>query len=95
MRHVRKFFNQDTFFRSITDFCKGGLDVTPTTIQRFTACGDEVSASLIKQILKDEITHVAAGVKWFSYISRQRFPDQVRSYAAFVCFSSRSDNKTY
>ncbi|KAG8575041.1 hypothetical protein GDO81_009422 [Engystomops pustulosus] len=45
-----------------------GLDVHPQTLQRFSAQGDENSAEVLEVIYTDEITHVAAGLKWFTYI---------------------------
>lgn len=42
-----------------------GLDVTPATIERFRAAGDERSAIIIHRIYRDEIRHVAAGTRWF------------------------------
>jgi uncharacterized ferritin-like protein (DUF455 family) len=42
-----------------------GLDVTPATIDRFRAAGDNRSARLLERILADEINHVATGVRWF------------------------------
>jgi len=55
-----------------------GVDITPQTIERLAAGGDKTSSELLKTILADEVTHVAAGVKWFSYISRTRWPTEVR-----------------
>jgi uncharacterized ferritin-like protein (DUF455 family) len=43
-----------------------GLDITPQTIERFKAGGDDVSARILGRILQDEIRHVAAGVRWFA-----------------------------
>jgi len=45
-----------------------GLDVTPKTIQKFKSGGDSKTADLLSAILKDEITHVATGMKWFKYL---------------------------
>jgi len=46
-----------------------GLDVTPFTIQKFKKAREDKTAMLLeKEILPDEITHVSAGLKWFSYI---------------------------
>ncbi|PTQ11679.1 rhamnosyltransferase [Sphingomonas oleivorans] len=42
-----------------------GLDVTPATVARFEAAGDVASARLLDRIYRDEIGHVAAGVRWF------------------------------
>src|SRR3546814_2224685 len=38
-----------------------GLDVTPATVERFQAAGDEASAKILSRIYKDEIRHVTAG----------------------------------
>lgn len=43
------------------------LDITPVTIERFLAAGDEPSARMLGRIMRDEIRHVAAGTKWFKY----------------------------
>jgi len=42
-----------------------GLDVTPQTIARFQAAGDDRTVLILKRILNDEIRHVGAGVRWF------------------------------
>lgn len=42
-----------------------GLDVTPTTVARFRAAGDEASARILHRIYTDEIRHVRFGTKWF------------------------------
>ncbi|MDB5689514.1 MAG: rhamnosyltransferase [Sphingomonas bacterium] len=41
------------------------LDVSPATIARFESVGDAQSARLLARILRDEINHVAIGVRWF------------------------------
>lgn len=42
-----------------------GLDVTPATIERFTAAGDGGTARILERILTDEVRHVAYGATWF------------------------------
>ena len=42
-----------------------GLDVTPDTVARFRAAGDDPSARILHRIYTDEIRHVGMGVKWF------------------------------
>lgn len=42
-----------------------GLDVTPATLDRVRAAGDEGGAKILSRILDDEIRHVAAGTKHF------------------------------
>lgn len=45
-----------------------GLDITPATIARFEAVGDEASARILRRILDDEVRHVGAGTKWFRWM---------------------------
>lgn len=42
-----------------------GLDVTPVTVARFAAAGDAASARILARIERDEVRHVAAGLRWF------------------------------
>ncbi len=42
-----------------------GLDVTPATLERVKAAGDENGAKILSRILDDEIRHVAFGTKHF------------------------------
>lgn len=42
-----------------------GLDVTPATVERFRAVGDERSARILTRIFTDEIRHVSVGTTWF------------------------------
>jgi uncharacterized ferritin-like protein (DUF455 family) len=42
-----------------------GLDITPSTIERFVGAGDEVTARILRRILADEVRHVRAGTRWF------------------------------
>ncbi|GAA0159800.1 hypothetical protein LIER_16499 [Lithospermum erythrorhizon] len=46
-----------------------GLDVVPTTISRFRNGGDNETAELLEKVIyPEEITHCAAGVRWFKYL---------------------------
>jgi uncharacterized ferritin-like protein (DUF455 family) len=42
-----------------------GLDVTPATIERFSASDDIVTTRILTRIVNDEIRHVRAGTIWF------------------------------
>lgn len=42
-----------------------GLDVTPATLERVRAAGDEHGAKILTRILDDEISHVGFGTKHF------------------------------
>ncbi|MDF7775742.1 ferritin-like domain-containing protein [Sphingomonas sp. AOB5] len=45
-----------------------GLDVTPATIERFSAVGDSTTARILTRILDDEVHHVRAGTRWFESV---------------------------
>ncbi len=49
-----------------------GLDVTPVTIERFIAAGDDRSARILQRILDDEIRHVRFGTKHFESVCHDR-----------------------
>lgn len=49
-----------------------GLDITPTTVERFVAANDGVTARILTRILNDEIRHVRAGTTWFESACRER-----------------------
>ncbi|KAG7554094.1 Ferritin-like superfamily [Arabidopsis suecica] len=64
-----------------------GLDVLPTTISRFRNGGDNETADLLEKVVyPEEITHCAAGVKWFKYLcERSKDPE-------FTISSKESDD---
>lgn len=47
------------------------LDITPRTIARFVDYGDLPSARRLERIMRDEIAHVAAGMKWFLWATER------------------------
>jgi uncharacterized ferritin-like protein (DUF455 family) len=49
-----------------------GLDVTPATVARFQAAGDERSAAILSRIYRDEIRHVSSGSRWFGIACESR-----------------------
>ena len=49
-----------------------GLDVTPGMIEKLRRAGDETSAGILEVIYCDEITHVAAGERWFAWLCRRQ-----------------------
>lgn len=51
-----------------------GLDVHPKTQERFAKHNDTESVDMLEVIYTDEITHVAAGMKWFTYVCRNSQP---------------------
>jgi uncharacterized ferritin-like protein (DUF455 family) len=44
-----------------------GLDVTPGMIARLRAVGDHATVEILELILREEVAHVAAGSRWFSW----------------------------
>jgi uncharacterized ferritin-like protein (DUF455 family) len=49
-----------------------GLDATPPIQRRLEACGDHDSARVLDIILRDEITHVGLGDRWFRHLCAER-----------------------
>ena len=49
-----------------------GLDVTPATLERVRAAGDERGARILKRILDDEIAHVRFGSQHFIAVCAKR-----------------------
>lgn len=49
-----------------------GLDVTPGMIERLSAAGDAESAAILRVIYREEVGHVAAGVRWFEAVCAAR-----------------------
>lgn len=71
--------SEDLLSRLAVEHCvheARGLDVLPTTISRFRNGGDDTTANLLESVVyPEEITHCAAGVKWFRYLcQRSRNP---------------------
>jgi uncharacterized ferritin-like protein (DUF455 family) len=65
-----------------------GLDVTPEMAARLERVGDPLSAHILQRIHRDEVGHVAAGVRWFDWLCRARglVPDEVFRERVRRCF---------
>jgi uncharacterized ferritin-like protein (DUF455 family) len=61
-----------------------GLDVTPGMIERLREVGDQASAEALGIILREEVGHVAAGSRWFTYLCEQRGLDPVPTYVGLL-----------
>lgn len=61
-----------------------GLDVTPATIQGLAIAGDQKGAEILRQILEDEISHVAAGWRWFCIVAERGGLRPEAAYRALV-----------
>jgi len=49
-----------------------GLDVTPEMAARLERIGDVQTAAILQRIYRDEIGHVAIGLRWFEHLCRTR-----------------------
>jgi uncharacterized ferritin-like protein (DUF455 family) len=65
-----------------------GLDVTPEMIARLERVGDMPSAEILRRIYRDEIGHVAVGLRWFLHLCRERglVPEEVFRDRVRRCF---------
>lgn len=70
-----------------------GLDVSPQMADRFRAAGDTRSAELLDVIYRDEIGHVAAGLRWFERICAKTGQEPVDKFHALVRSRFRGDLK--
>ncbi|KAF4111110.1 uncharacterized protein HI_0077 isoform X2 [Onychostoma macrolepis] len=61
-----------------------GLDVHPQTLSRFAAQGDTSSVKVLEVIYADEITHVAAGLRWFTHICSKEGRDSLKTFHELV-----------
>jgi uncharacterized ferritin-like protein (DUF455 family) len=70
-----------------------GLDVTPAMIAKLRRAGDEISAELLQIILEEEVAHVAAGRRWFSYLCAMRGLPEAKTWRVLVAKHFRAELK--
>ncbi|MDN3646758.1 ferritin-like domain-containing protein [Pontixanthobacter aestiaquae] len=61
-----------------------GLDVTPATLERVRAQGDENGAKILNRILDDEIRHVAIGTKHFVALCAKKAESPEKRWKSLV-----------
>ena len=61
-----------------------GLDVTPAMVGKLRNAGDDRSADMLQLIHDEEITHVAAGARWFRHVCGERGLEPAETYGALV-----------
>jgi uncharacterized ferritin-like protein (DUF455 family) len=66
-----------------------GLDVTPGMIDRFRHAGDQATVEILEVILREEVAHVAAGSRWFSWCCGQAGVDASETFDALVMRHAR------
>lgn len=57
-----------------------GLDACPLMQQKFRQAGDEQAARILDIILRDEITHVALGHRWFIWACERQHQEPIAAY---------------
>lgn len=70
-----------------------GLDVTPATVTRLRAAGDDKSAEILEIIYRDEIEHVAAGNRWFRWACDSNGSSPAEAFQRLVSTYFRGDLK--
>ncbi|MGH8191136.1 MAG: ferritin-like domain-containing protein [Rhodanobacteraceae bacterium] len=61
-----------------------GLDVTPGMISRLRSAGDHATADILEVILREEVSHVAAGTRWFRWCCGRDGCDPDRTFDALL-----------
>ncbi|MGI4985021.1 MAG: ferritin-like domain-containing protein [Janthinobacterium lividum] len=61
-----------------------GLDAAPPIRAKLAQAGDTVAAGILDIILRDEITHVAIGNRWFRWLCRRAGHDPLAFYAVLA-----------
>ena len=64
-----------------------GLDQAPKLQRKFRGGGDAKSADFLLEIERDELTHVACGLKWFLHeckMSTEKVKDPVETFHSLV-----------
>lgn len=61
-----------------------GLDVNPSQIMKFKALGDEDSVAAMTVVHADEISHVAAGHRYLTYVCEKQGLDPVQVFRESV-----------
>ena len=70
-----------------------GLDVNPATIEKFRRSGDKDTVAILEIIHMDEVTHVTAGHRWFSWICKNEGVDPIQTFREEVRRGWRGDIK--
>jgi uncharacterized ferritin-like protein (DUF455 family) len=61
-----------------------GLDANPAIVAKLKAVGDARAVEILEIILRDEITHVAAGNRWFAHLCNERGLEPLATFRRLV-----------
>lgn len=67
-----------------------GLDVTPGMIVKLRALGEDATADVLEVILREEVSHVAAGSHWFRWYCAQRGIDPEPEFRRLLAAYARA-----
>jgi len=68
-----------------------GLDVNPATVEKFRRTGDQDTVEILQIIHTDEVTHVTAGHRWFSWLCKNEGVDPIQTFREEVRRGWRGD----
>ncbi len=57
-----------------------GLDSYAKAREKFLKCDDHLSVAVLDNNYREEIGHVAAGVRWFKYLCRERGLNEIDEF---------------
>lgn len=61
-----------------------GLDVTPGMIDRLRKVGDHATVKILEQILREEVSHVDAGSRWFAWCCARAGVESERMFVSLL-----------
>jgi uncharacterized ferritin-like protein (DUF455 family) len=61
-----------------------GLDVTPGMIARLRSVGDQATVTILEDILREEVAHVAAGSRWFAWCCERDGVEPSATFEALI-----------
>lgn len=61
-----------------------GLDVTPGIMQRLKSVGDVETVKILEVILREEVSHVEIGTRWFRYSCEKESVDADQTFIALL-----------
>ena len=61
-----------------------GLDVTPGMIRKLDGAADTASADVLRVIYREEVAHVACGIRWFHHVADRRGEPRDRYFDRLV-----------
>ena len=60
------------------------LDTAPPTIDKLNPATEQTSIAVMRQVVEDEIKHVAIGVRWFEFLCQRDQKDPATSYQTII-----------